>query len=332
MFLFAAGAIPVLMGIVWTNQFPSSDAHVIAPLVVGFFFLVLFALWESFGKATHPLTPTYMFTSSKGRDLTAPCIALAVVNMFYYSSSILWSTMIAVFYTEGGTNRRYGIVLSIVQGLAITTGAILLSFFGSKIRRWRWQLTGSVFFMVIFGVLLALGKPTNKGLMIAFVFLSQTAYGWAIYLSIAISQMGVEHKDLGHSGGISGVSRFAAGTIAASVYTTILTNTVTKWTLQYVPSAVEAAGLSAGKVPGLLAAMNTPTFAKDYPAAVVAAAGGAVQRAYEKGVQNVAYASLAFGIIGIIACACCKDVDHKMNNKIEVYLENTENANRNKYH
>jgi hypothetical protein len=163
MLLFAAGAIPVLMGIVWTNQFPSSDAHVIAPLVVGFFFLVLFALWESFGKAAHPLTPTCMFTSSKGRDLTAPCIALAVVNMFYYSSSILWPTMIAVFYTEGGTNWRYGIVLSIVQGLAITTGAILLSFFGSKIRRWHWQLTGSVFFMVVFGVLLALGKPTNKG-------------------------------------------------------------------------------------------------------------------------------------------------------------------------
>jgi hypothetical protein len=168
--------------------------------------------------------------------------------------------------------------------------------------------------------------------MIAMVFLSQTAYGWAIYLSIAISQMGVEHKDLGHSGGISGVSRFAAGTIAAAVYTTILTNTVTKWTLRYVPAAVEAAGLAASKVPGLLKDSTSPTFAKDYPAAVIAAYGGAVQRAYEKGIQNVAYASLAFGIVGIIACACCKDVNEKMNNKIEVYLENTENANRNKYH
>lgn len=46
----------------------------------------------------------------------------------------------------------------------------------------------------------------------------------------------------------------------------------------------------------------------------------------------VAYTSMAFGIIGIIACACCKDVDSKMNNKIEVYLENTELASRNKYH
>ena len=42
--------------------------------------------------------------------------------------------------------------------------------------------------------------------------------------------------------------------------------------------------------------------------------------------------SLAFGIVGIIACALCKDVDSKMNNKIEVYLENTDLADRNKYH
>ena len=332
MFLFIAGAVPVLMGIVWTNIYPSSDAHVVAPLVIGFVFLIAFALWETYGKTPHPLTPSYMFTASWGRDLTAPCIALAVVNMFYYSSSILWPTMIAVFYTDGGTDWKYGILLSIVQGFAITTGAMLLSIFGSRLRHWNWTLTGSVVIMVFFGTLLALGTPNRKSMMIAFVFLSQTGYGWAIYLSIAVSQMGVEHKDLGHSGGISGVSRFAAGTIAASVYTTILTNTVTKYTLRYVPAAVEAAGLAAGKVPALLKDSTSPTFAKDYPAAVVAAYGGAVQLAYEKGIQYVAYTSLAFGIVGIIACICCKDVDHKMNNKIEVYLENDVNAARNTYH
>lgn len=46
----------------------------------------------------------------------------------------------------------------------------------------------------------------------------------------------------------------------------------------------------------------------------------------------VAMVSMAFGIIGLIACACCKDVDHRMNNQIEVYLENDRLADRNKYH
>lgn len=298
-----AGALPVLMGIVWTTVFPSSDAHVIAPLCIGFFFLVMFALWETFGKLKHPLTPSYVFTSSHGRDLTAPCIALAVVNMFYYSSSIIWPTMIYVFYTNGGTDWRYAIILSITQGLAISFGAILLAMFGSKIRHWQWQLTGSVFIMVLFGSLLALGTPDNKGLMVAFVFLSQTGYGWAIYLSIAVSQMGVDHKDLGLSGGISGVARFAAGssgldppslttfadqiprTVAAAVYTTVLSNTVAKWTAQLVPSAAIGAGLPASDVAKLLGVLGTPALAMNYSPSVVAAVGKAVQLAYQHGMQ-----------------------------------------------
>lgn len=206
-----AGALPVLMGIVWTTIYPSNDPHVIASLVIGFFFIICFALWERFSGTKHPLTPTYVFTAYRGRALTAPLIALGVVNMFYYSSSILWPTMINVFYTNGGVDWRYGILLSIPQGLAISFGAVLLSLLGSKIRRWHWQLTGSVFVMVVFGGLLALATPERKGLMVAFVFLSQAGYGYAIYLAIAVSQMGVDHKDLGLSGGISGVSRFAAG-------------------------------------------------------------------------------------------------------------------------
>lgn len=32
----------------------------------------------------------------------------------------------------------------------------------------------------------------------------------------------------------------------------------------------------------------------------------------------VAMVSMAFGIVGIIACLCCKDVDYKMTNKVRV--------------
>ena len=210
MFLFAVGAVPVLMGIVWAGIYPSSDSHVVAPLVIGFFFLIIFGLWETF-VPKHPLTPRRVFVSSWGRDFTAPAIALGVVNMFYYSSSIIWPTMITVFYTDGGLDWKYAVALSLPQGFAITTGALLLTAFGSKIKHWQWQLTGSSFIMVLFGSLLGLVTPYNKSTMIAFVFLSQMGFGYAIYLAIAITQMGVQHKDLGIAGGISGTFRFAAG-------------------------------------------------------------------------------------------------------------------------
>ncbi|KAJ5698367.1 hypothetical protein N7462_000372 [Penicillium macrosclerotiorum] len=332
-FLFIGGAVPFLMGIVWAGVYDSNDAHVVAPLVVGAAVLICFALWETFGNLKYPLTPSYVFTSSWGRDFTAPVIALGVVNMFYYSSSILWPQMITVFYTNGGADWKKSVILSLPQGFAIFFGAMLLTLFGSKLRHWQWQLTGSVFVMVVFGSLLGLVTPTNKGTMIAFVFLSQAGFGWAIYLSIAISQMGVDHKNLGVSGGISGCIRFACGAVATSVYETIYSNSLTKYMNEYIPKAVVAAGLDESKVTGLMAVVSGGASAlTSYSSVVASAAETALADAYCKAIFVVAMTSMAFGIVGLIACLCCKDVDSKMNNKIEVYLENTDLKDRNEFH
>ncbi|KAL4880654.1 fungal trichothecene efflux pump [Aspergillus karnatakaensis] len=331
--LFIGGAVPFLMGIVWAGVYDSNDAHVVAPLVVGAVVLIAFALWETFAKLKYPLTPTYVFTSSWGRDFTAPVIALGVVNMFYYSSSILWPQMITLFYTNGGADWEYSIILSLPQGFAILFGAILLWALGGKLRNWQWQLTGSVFVMVLFGSLLGLVTPDNKGTMIAFIFLSQAGFGWGLYLSIAITQMGVEHKNLGVSGGISGCIRFAAGAVATSIYQTVYSNSTTKYMEEYIPKAVVAAGLEETRVAELMAVVSGGAAAlADYSPAVATAAVDALNDAYCQAIFVVAMVSMAFGIVGLGACLCCKDVDSKMTNKIEVYLENTDLSDRNKFH
>jgi hypothetical protein len=70
--------------------------------------------------------------------------------------------------------------------------------------------------------------------------------------------------------------------------------------------------------------VGTPALATNYNPAVVAAVGGAVQQAYVHGIQLVAFTSLAFGGVGLIACLCCKDVNSKMNNTIEVFIAGEE--------
>lgn len=215
--LFGTGAVLALMGIVWAGMYDSNDPHVVATLVIGFVLIACFALWEQYAKLEYPLAPTHIFTSSKGRDFLAPAIALGVVNMFYYSSSVLWPTMITQFYTNGGTEWREAVILSLPQGFGIVTGALGLTLLGSKIRNWQWQMTASSFIMVLFGSLLGMVTPTNKGMMIAFLFLSQAGFGWGIYLAIAVTQMGVEHKDLGIAGGISGTFRYGAGASKSTI-------------------------------------------------------------------------------------------------------------------
>lgn len=208
--------------------------------------------------------------------------------------------------------------------------------FGTKLGHWKWTLTASVVIMVLFGALLGLGNPDRKGMMIAFVFLSQMGFGWAQIMSIAFIQFGVPQVQLGISGGLAGVSRFAGGAIAISVYTTILTNTQTKEWARLLPAAATGAGLPSSSVSALAAAfpLGAAALAKvpGISNGVIAAAGGAFQQSYVVGLRTTALTSLAFGGVAILACLYCNDIDKKMNNKIEVFLENDEFADRNKFH
>lgn len=70
--------------------------------------------------------------------------------------------MINVWYSAEG-DYKYQVVLTMSGNLGLATGAALLSAFGTKVGRWRCQLVISVAGMVLFGALLALGNPGNKG-------------------------------------------------------------------------------------------------------------------------------------------------------------------------
>ncbi|CAK7224043.1 hypothetical protein SCUCBS95973_005386 [Sporothrix curviconia] len=334
--LFTIAAVLTLVGINYSIQLPSSDPKVVGTLVSGLGTLVLFALYETFMPLKQPLTPARVFTKGKGRDLTAPFVAAFVVTMFYYAINVVWPTMINVFFTDATTSVSYQVVLTLPANLGLCFGAFLLSVFGTRIGHWRWTLTASVFVMVLFGALMALVTPERKGLAIALVFIEQIGFGWAQYLSIAFVQFGTDQVELGIAGGLAGVSRFAGGAVAITVFSTILSNVTSRNMLKLVPAAATAAGLPASSVAALLAALPLGATALDavpgISDSIIAAASTAYQQAYVVGLRTTALSSLSFGIVAIIACLCCNDIDDKMNNKIEIYLENDVNADKNKYH
>ncbi|KAI0154152.1 MFS general substrate transporter [Xylariaceae sp. FL1272] len=333
-FLFIVSTVLILVGIVYTTVIPATNTRVIATLVVGFVVLIAFALWETFAPLKQPLTPPRVFKRGKGRELTAPFIAAFVVTEFYYAINIIYPTMINVFFTGPTTTFQDQIVLGLPSNLGLVTGALLLLTVGNRIGHWRWTLTASVTIMVVFGGLLALGTPERKGLMIAFVFLGQLGFGWAQYLSITFVQFGTEQVELGIAGGLAGVARFAGGAVAISIYTAILTNVQQMSVNNLVPAAATGAGLPESSVQALLSALALGDLSPvpGITDEIAQAASAAFVQSYVVGLRTTALSSLSFGIVGIIACLFCLDIGHKMNNKIEVYLENDVNAEKNRFH
>ena len=133
-----------------------------------------------------------------------------------------------------------------------------------------------------------------------------------------------------------GVARFAGALIASTVYVTILSNVVTSQSTIRVVAAAEAAGASPETAMAVLVAIFSGSEAlmavKGITSNIIAAAGAALTESYVHATQTVAYTSIGFGCVAIIACFFLEDITPKMNEKIEVFLENDINADKNKFH
>ncbi|KAF2431731.1 fungal trichothecene efflux pump [Tothia fuscella] len=336
MLSFTAAAAMILCGIVYVQLLPSNSPIVIALLVVGFASLVFFALWETFAKPKEPLAPTRLFTANKGRRLSAPFVCAFVVTMYFYAINITWPTMLAVYFTNATTPPHIVYWLATVQGFGIFTGAMLLSFLGGKIQHWRLQMLVPITIMTFFGGMFAYVTPEKKSMGIAFAFLASTGYGYAQYLSIAYVQLGADQIELGIAGGLAGVARYAGGAVAVTLFATILTTAQSSWAATHVITAAQAAGADLATAKAVLAALPLGAAALEkvpgLTTAIATAAGGAFVQSYVEAVKKVSLASLGFGGLAIIACFFLEDIGPKMNNEIEVFLENDVQAVKNKYH
>ena len=286
---FTAAAAMVLSGIVYVQYLPSNDPKVIGLLVAGFASLIIFGLWETFGHPKEPLAPTRLFTAHKGRSLSAPFVVGFVVTMFYYATNITWPTMIAVYFTNSTTPPHIVYLLATVQGFGIFTGAMLLSFLGSHIGHWKFQMGVPITLMTLFGGLLACVTPETYSRGIAFAFLVAMFYGYGQYLSIAYIQFGADQLELGIAGGLAGVARYAGGAVAVTLFETILVTVQTKYAITHVIPAAEAAGASPTVAENVLAALPLGAAALEkvqgLTTAIAEAAGAAFVESYVQGIR-----------------------------------------------
>ncbi|EXJ89763.1 hypothetical protein A1O3_02830 [Capronia epimyces CBS 606.96] len=333
---FTVSAAMILSGIVYVQLVPSNDPRVIGLLVAGFACLIFFGVWETFVPLAEPLTPTRLFTKNKGRAMTAPFIVGFVVTMFYYGTNIIWGEMVSLYFTTPTTPPHVVYWLATVQGFGILVGGVFLSVAGNRFQHWPWQMGISIAWMTLFGGLLAYVTPDREGPAIAFAFLSAAGFGYAQYLSITYIQFGADQVELGIAGGLAGVSRESGGAVAVTTFQTILVNVQSRYAARHVVPAAEAAGASPAVARAVAAALPLGAAAMEkvpgLTAAIASAASAAWLESFVHGLRTVALALTGFGCVAVIACFFIEDIGPKMNQKIEIFLENDVEAHKNKFH
>jgi hypothetical protein len=150
--LFSGGLLIFLMGVSWGGSYyPWKSAHVIATIIVGFFTLVAFALYEIFAPLKEPLVPMHLF---KNLPWVSDICMVACGASVYYCFSIIWPIMVFSLYTSDLTK---GGLLCCVTGIGTNTGQILSGALSRKIGHQKYQVMVSASSM---GIFLACTSPS----------------------------------------------------------------------------------------------------------------------------------------------------------------------------
>jgi MFS family permease len=325
--VYTGGLLILIMGLNWGgNVYAWNSAPVITTIVVGFVALVVFVLWEMFAKLKEPLVPMHLFNN---RSWNASVILSGLGASVYYAFAIVWPSMVGVLYNDGDQIKAAWFMSFV--GLFIVTGEIVGGFLAKYIGYLKWQCVVAVAISgTCFGCM-ATSTVDSKTTACTLVSLGVFFIGWAESLAITMVTLSAkDQNNLGSASGVAGSIRFFISSIAATVYSVVLSNRLATTIAQQVPSAVIAAGLPASSVAGFIAALGGSNSMQNVPGVtpkIIAAGTAAYKEANVMAYRTVFLTSIAFSAVALIASLLLPNLDYLLTNKVATTLHKGSNEN-----
>lgn len=313
-FLWIAGLTLFLIGIsVGGTVYAWTSAATLSTIIVGGVLLIILFVYEAYADLEYPAIPVKFF---RNRGFISLVACATVATMFYYSAVLLWPQQVKALFTS---DIRYGGWLSATVPSATAIGQVAGGFIVKGKINVRYWMIFSTFAMVgIVGSLAAL-TPNSLNTGIALTLVGPFFVGVIELTALAIAPLFCKPEDIGLASGLLASIRSAGGSIAVTVYSTILSNRL-KFTVPHnVGPAAVAAGLPEDQVPALASAVLAGTVAK-FPGlteAISTAIAPVVKTAYSQAYQTVYLASFGFGAIAIVGCLFAKDARDLLTDKVE---------------
>ena len=235
--------------------------------------------------------------------------------------------MVAVLYADGDVMK--GAWLSSLVGLLIITGEVVGGFVAKYIMHIKWQIVITTLLGGIFFAVVATCTPDTMVAASVFVSLGVFFIGWTESLAITTVTLTADNQsELGSASGVAGSIRFLISSVAATIYTVILTNRLSQTISSQVPPKVISAGLPSTSVGQFIAAFTTggDAFSKvpGVTPQILAIGTRAYQEANASAYRTVFLTTIAFTGVAVISALLLPNVDHFLTGKVATTLHKGE--------
>ncbi|KAF2650884.1 MFS general substrate transporter [Lophiostoma macrostomum CBS 122681] len=308
------------------SLYPWKDAHVVAPLVIGFLCLVALFAYETLVDLKEPLMPMHFF---RNRGWVASMLSLSLGASVYYSQAIVWPEMATNVYGQG--RLMWSGWVSCLVGIGITFGEILGGGVAKNFGHWKIQCISVFTLGTLFLGLTALCTPETPKMAMAFIMIATTFIGWNEALVLPICTIAIrDQEEIGTAAGIAGSSRSTISTVASTVYSIVLGVRVKSTLTTQIPAAMVAAGLPASSIADYMTAIaagGTKKLLDTVPGLtpeILADGANAYRHAYADAYKTIFLVSLAFGGLGILVSFFIPDIDALMGDRVATTLKGRE--------
>ncbi|KAG8528657.1 uncharacterized protein KY384_006344 [Bacidia gigantensis] len=324
-FLSISGMISFLAGLQWGGyQYPWTSAHVLVPLFIGALLLVLFIVWEMIG-AEHPMVPLHMIEAPRIFWLTMLITFISGANFF--SVLLFWPTQ--AYNVYGHDPIGVGI-RGLPVGFSILIGAFVVLWLLTLLDgRNRELLTVCSVLMTAGIASLASLRVDNLHIAYGLLCLAGLGIGGIVVPASIMTVIVCPNEFIATVAALTLAIRVIGGSIGYTVYYNVFISKFKANAIVYVggamtevlhitsPKAIEAAIELTGA--GLLNQLQAvPGIAGNETAYQVVVQAG--QLAFAESYRWVYLASIAFGVVAVVASLALPDMKKYMDDHVAVVM------------
>jgi hypothetical protein len=187
------------------------------------------------------------------------------------------------------------------------------------------QMTVAAMIMVTFVASLASTTEFARTRTVVFLLVGAAGAGYVENLTLSTMALVWEVEDIGLVAGVLGAIRTACGAVAVSLYSSVLSNQLTKYLPEYVAPAATSAGLPVKSLPALFEGITTGIFTNvpDINEKILGVVGHAVKHAYAMSFRTVFLCTLPFGFLILIAAVISPNVEDYLTDDVARRLHGT---------
>nr|APW30734.1 trichothecene efflux pump [Fusarium nepalense] len=324
LFLVTTGVSLFLLGVSWGGK-PNSawnSGKIIGLMTSGLGSLLVFALYEVFGKPERPMVPPGLFKDTRG----FVCILLisSIMGAMNLCLTIIYPQQVINIFGSSLKNWEETAWMTATAAFGTWAGIMVLGNLFHLIRHIRWQiLAGAMWLTAFLGAMSSINRD-NKNAAIALSFFAGLVVSWAQDITMLMVQFITTDEDLG---------------VAFCMYPYLYgqdvsnNNQYPKEIGSHLTSALRGTDIPQSSFPSLLEAAKTGRIdaVKALPGmtnSTAAVVSRAMADSYTASYANVYYFAMALGVIPIIASLYMRDFDQYLTDHVPHQLYDRNKADK----